>query len=47
MQLIIFWNAHREEECSSSVEIMKKHGIEKIISFDSDFDKVNDIDRIH
>ncbi|NJD78300.1 MAG: type II toxin-antitoxin system VapC family toxin [Candidatus Methanoperedens sp.] len=31
---------------ASSVEIMKKHGIKKIISFDSDFDKVNEIDRI-
>lgn len=32
---------------ASSIEIMKKHGVNKIISFDSDFDKVNEIDRIH
>ncbi len=32
---------------ASSIEIMKKYGIEKIISFDSDFDKVDDISRIH
>ncbi|NJD53423.1 MAG: type II toxin-antitoxin system VapC family toxin [Candidatus Methanoperedens sp.] len=31
---------------ASSVGIMRKHGIKKIISFDSDFDKVNEIDRI-
>lgn len=32
---------------ASSIEIMKKHGIKKIISFDSDFDKIQEIDRIH
>ncbi len=32
---------------ASSIAIMKEHGIKKIISFDSDFDKVHDIDRIH
>ena len=32
---------------ASSIEIMKKHGVKKIISFDSDFDKINEIDRIH
>ncbi len=31
---------------ASSIEIMKKYGIKKIISFDSDFDKANEIDRI-
>jgi len=31
---------------ASSIEIMKKYGINKIISFDSDFDKANEIDRI-
>ncbi|MFZ3168138.1 MAG: PIN domain-containing protein [Candidatus Methanoperedens sp.] len=31
---------------ASSIEIMKKHGIKKIISFDSDFDKVKEIDRL-
>jgi predicted nucleic acid-binding protein len=31
---------------ASSVEIMRKHGIKKIISFDSDFDKVNEVNRI-
>jgi len=31
---------------ASSIEIMKKHGIKKIISFDSDFDKVKHIDRL-
>jgi len=30
---------------ASSIEIMKKHGVKKIISFDSDFDKINEIDR--
>ncbi len=30
----------------SSIEIMKKYGLKKIISFDSDFDKANEIDRI-
>lgn len=32
---------------ASSVEIMKKHGVRKIISFDSDFDKIQEIVRIH
>ena len=32
---------------ASSIEIMKEHGIKKIFSFDSDFDKVHEIDRIH
>ncbi|MCK5661204.1 MAG: type II toxin-antitoxin system VapC family toxin [Methanosarcinales archaeon] len=32
---------------TASVEIMKKHRIKKILSFDSDFDKINEIDRIH
>jgi predicted nucleic acid-binding protein len=32
---------------ASSIEIMKKHGVKKIISFDSDFDKIQEIDRIH
>ncbi|MCX9082982.1 MAG: PIN domain-containing protein [Candidatus Methanoperedens sp.] len=32
---------------ASSIEIMKKHGVKKIISFDSDFDKIHEIDRIH
>ncbi len=31
---------------ASSIEIMKKYGLKKIISFDSDFDKSKDIDRI-
>ncbi|HLB70302.1 MAG: PIN domain-containing protein [Candidatus Methanoperedens sp.] len=31
---------------ASSVEIMRKHRLKKIISFDSDFDKVHDIERI-
>ncbi len=32
---------------ASSIEFMKKHGVNKIISFDSDFDKIHEIDRIH
>jgi len=32
---------------ASSIEIMKKHGVNKIISFDSDFDKIYEIERIH
>ena len=32
---------------SASVEIMKEHRIKKIISFDGDFDKVREIERIH
>jgi len=32
---------------ASSIEIMKNHEVKKIISFDSDFDKIHDIDRIH
>ena len=32
---------------ASSIEIMKKHGVKKIISFDSDFEKIHEIDRIH
>ncbi len=32
---------------SSSFEIMKKYHVKKIISFDSDFDKVQEIVRIH
>ncbi len=32
---------------SSSIEIMKKYHVKKIISFDSDFDKVQEIVRIH
>jgi predicted nucleic acid-binding protein len=31
----------------ASVVIMHEHGIDKIVSFDSDFDKVNGIKRIH
>ena len=30
-----------------SVEVMRRHGIKKIISFDADFDKVTSISRIH
>ena len=32
---------------ASSIEIMRKHKVKKVISFDSDFDKMNEIDRIH
>lgn len=32
---------------SSSVEIMKKYDVKKIISFDTDFDKIQGILRIH
>ena len=32
---------------AASVEIMKKHRIKKILSFDSDFDKITEIERIH
>ena len=32
---------------ASSIEIMKKHAVNKIISFDSDFDKIPEIERIH
>ena len=32
---------------AASVEIMKKHRIKRILSFDSDFDKIPEIDRIH
>jgi predicted nucleic acid-binding protein len=32
---------------AASIEVMKKHGIKKILSFDSDFDKIKEIDRIH
>lgn len=32
---------------SSSIEIMKKYEVKKIISFDSDFDKIQGIVRIH
>ena len=32
---------------ATSVEIMHQFGIDRIISFDSDFDKVNGINRIH
>ncbi|MCG7847725.1 MAG: PIN domain-containing protein [ANME-2 cluster archaeon] len=32
---------------ATSVEVMKKHKIKKILSFDSDFDKINEIERIH
>src|SRR5574341_559444 len=30
-----------------SVEIMKEHGVKKIISFDGDFDKVREIERVY
>lgn len=32
---------------ATSVVIMKNHKIKKILSFDSDFDKIKEIDRIH
>lgn len=32
---------------SSSIEIMKKYDVKKIISFDSDFDKVQEIVRVY
>lgn len=32
---------------AASVEIMKMHKIKKILSFDSDFDRVNEIQRIY
>ncbi len=32
---------------ASSIEVMKKHRVKKIISFDSDFDKIQEIDRMH
>jgi len=31
---------------ASSIEIMKKYGIKKIISFDGDFDKADEVERI-
>ncbi len=31
---------------SASIEIMKKHDVKKIISFDSDFDKIKGIERV-
>ncbi|KCZ70913.1 putative nucleic acid-binding protein, contains PIN domain [Candidatus Methanoperedens nitroreducens] len=32
---------------ATSVEIMKQHRIKKIISFDNDFDKIKEIERLH
>ena len=32
---------------ASSIEIMKKHRVKRIISFDSDFDKIHEINRMH
>jgi predicted nucleic acid-binding protein len=32
---------------ASSIEVMRKHRVKKIISFDSDFDKIHEIDRMH
>ena len=32
---------------ATSVEIMKKHKIKRILSFDNDFDKIKDIQRIY
>lgn len=32
---------------AASVVLMHEHGIDKIISFDSDFDKVDGIERLH
>jgi len=32
---------------AASVEMIKKHRIRRILSFDSDFDKIKEIERIH
>ncbi len=46
MEIFLKYNGSISLADASSIEIMKKHKIKKIISFDRDFDKVNEIERL-
>ena len=46
LEIFLKYNGSISIADASSIEIMKKHRIKKIISFDSDFDKVNEIERL-
>ena len=46
MEIFLKYNGSISLADASSIEIMKKHRVKKIISFDSDFDKVNEIERL-
>ena len=47
MQTFLMYDGTISLADAASVVIMHEHEIDKIISFDSDFDKVNGIKRIH
>ena len=47
MQIFLMYDGTISLADAASVVIMHEHGIDKIISFDSDFDKVSGINRIH
>ncbi len=46
MDIFLKYNGSISLTDSSSIEIMKKHDVKKIISFDSDFDKIKGIERV-
>ena len=47
MQTFLMYDGTLSLADAASVEIMHLFGIDRIVSFDSDFDKVNGIKRIH
>ena len=47
MQTFLMYDGTLSLADAASVEIMHEHEIDTIVSFDSDFDKVNGIKRIH
>ena len=47
MQTFLMYDGTLSLADATSVEIMHLFGIDRIVSFDSDFDKVNGIKRIH
>ena len=47
MQIFLMYDGTLSLADATSVEIMHRFGIDRIVSFDSDFDKVNGIKRIH
>lgn len=47
MEILLKYDGSISLADAVSVEIMNKHRIKKIISFDSDFDKIKEIVRIH
>lgn len=47
METFVMYDGSISLADAASVEIMKKYGIKKIVSFDNDFDRVKEIERVY